>query len=176
MEENNQTEQKEVNNKLWVGVFFAGLVITAGLVAFFMVQNYQKKDSQERYRLTKIYKKVKDENYKFNFPNGHIIYSQHCAKCHGKSGQGVSPYPKLANSAFVQGDPKKVLKLLVHGVQGPTGEMPSYKLLTYLELTDVLNYIRRSFGNKAEVVDPIEAVKTKIDTMDRKTPYKSQEL
>ena len=56
---------------------------------------------------------------------GKQIFNDLCSQCHGLSGQGTPlgngqvMAPTLANSARVQGHPDYIVKVLLHGLQGP---------------------------------------------------------
>jgi mono/diheme cytochrome c family protein len=93
---------------------------------------------------------------------GREIYVARCNTCHGKTGEGVEGvYPPLAKSDFLMTSKKKSAHLIRFGLNGSirvngvsyNEEMPPADL-TDKELSDVLNYIRNSWGNKGEAVDP----------------------
>ncbi len=84
-------------------------------------------------------------------PDGATIFKQNCAACHQAQGQGVpGAFPALAGSAFVQGDPKAVAKVLLNG----RGGMPNFREdLTNEQIAAVLSYVRASWGNHAPALD-----------------------
>ncbi|TAF78448.1 MAG: cytochrome c [Curvibacter sp.] len=93
---------------------------------------------------------------------GAKVYENHCAQCHGKSGEGVdNAYPALAgNRAVLMGNTNNLVLILLKGAYGPstTGKpqpfgMPPYQFaLNDLEMASVLSFIRNSWGNHASPV------------------------
>ena len=94
--------------------------------------------------------------------DGSINYQQLCATCHGKEGEGIPSQlaPPLAGSARVNGDKDILINILLAGLKGPVDnhfypeQMPSQKEHTDVYIASVLSYMRRSFGNKGEIVKP----------------------
>jgi mono/diheme cytochrome c family protein len=82
---------------------------------------------------------------------GATLFSQNCAACHQPNGQGVhGAFPALAGDTFVQGDPKAVASVLLHG----RGGMPNFSEdLSNADIAAVLTYVRSSWGNHAAPVD-----------------------
>lgn len=80
------------------------------------------------------------------------LYNDNCSACHRPDGKGVKgAFPALSGNALVQGDPFGVAAVVLKGRNG----MPSFKdELTDAQLSDVLTYIRTSWGNKAGRVHP----------------------
>jgi mono/diheme cytochrome c family protein len=81
-----------------------------------------------------------------------------CSTCHQADGSGVSGvYPPLAGSEWVTGSPDALVRILLHGVNGPmnvngvtyNGEMPAWSQLSDNQIAAVLTYIRASWGNSA---------------------------
>jgi mono/diheme cytochrome c family protein len=94
--------------------------------------------------------------------DGSINYQQLCATCHGMEGEGIPSQlaPPLAGSARVNGDKDILINILLAGLKGPVDnhvypeQMPSQKEHTDVYIASVLSYMRRSFGNKGEIVKP----------------------
>ena len=94
--------------------------------------------------------------------NGASVFKTNCTSCHGATGQGQPGLaPPLAGNAFVTGDPKKVVTVLLNGLHGEivvngqkfNGVMPAWKAsLSKKDIADVATYIRSSWGNKASAV------------------------
>ena len=90
---------------------------------------------------------------------GAKLYENHCAQCHGKSGEGVeNAYPALAgNRAVLMNNTNNLVLILLKGAYGPstTGKpqpfgMPPYQFaLNDVEMANVLSFIRNSWGNHA---------------------------
>ncbi len=92
---------------------------------------------------------------------GERTYVTYCRSCHQKNGLGASGrFPPLANTPWVTGDKKKLISVIVSGLEGQievNGEafndvMPKHHFLSDEEVANVLTYIRQNFGNKASPV------------------------
>lgn len=120
---------------------------------------------------------------------GRRLYTQVCATCHQVNGQGVpGAFPPLAGVDWVTGDPDRLIRILVHGLQGPievkgstyNGIMPAFGLGSAYNWNDerishVLTYIRSEWGNEAGpiTVEQVNAIRTG-DT--RATPWTAADL
>jgi mono/diheme cytochrome c family protein len=89
---------------------------------------------------------------------GKIVYANICLACHMVDGKGVPMMnPPLVNSDYVQGDKTKLITIVLNGfkedveINGKTysNVMAPHKDLTDKQISDVLTYVRKSFGNKA---------------------------
>ncbi|MDB5112260.1 MAG: cytochrome, partial [Mucilaginibacter sp.] len=99
---------------------------------------------------------------------GSLIFKQLCATCHGADGKGVAiggkemPAPPLAANADVNGDPAKLVRVLLLGLSGPVGNKTYPDVMPALGGNDdeyiasVLSYVRNDFGNKAPTVKPAD--------------------
>jgi nitrite reductase (NO-forming) len=100
---------------------------------------------------------------------GKEIYNTYCMSCHQELGEGIEGlYPPLAKSDYLMADKNRsILQVL----KGATGEMTVNGKVYNMEMTgfdlsveetsDVLNYIRNSFGNKGDAITPAEITKLK---------------
>jgi len=95
---------------------------------------------------------------------GKDIYTAQCLSCHLEQGEGIEGvYPPLAKSDYLMVDKKRSITQVLYGLTGEIkvkgvtydGVMTGYDL-TDEEVSDVLNYIRNSFGNKGAAVTPEE--------------------
>ncbi|WP_158542521.1 cytochrome c oxidase subunit II [Lujinxingia litoralis] len=80
-----------------------------------------------------------------------------CVSCHGRDGQGPDYIPALAGSSKVNGDPAALAKLLIEGAdtpQWPGEKTPVARSMTDFQLASLLTYLRGSFGNESEPVQP----------------------
>jgi len=93
---------------------------------------------------------------------GSTVYSSNCSSCHMFNGTGIQGvYPPLTGADSLINDLPRLVKSILEGVQGPTvvngvdydGEMESYAL-TDRQVSDLLNYIRNSWGNEGEAILP----------------------
>lgn len=93
--------------------------------------------------------------------DGKALFAAHCAACHQETGQGLpGVFPPLDGSTWVQGHPRVLANILLHGISGEItvkgekyqGEMPNFRELGDAELAGIASYIRSSWSNKAEAV------------------------
>jgi glucose/arabinose dehydrogenase/mono/diheme cytochrome c family protein len=89
---------------------------------------------------------------------GQQLYTQYCANCHQLNGKGDGTRnPPLAGSEWVTGDKKRLMQVVIHGLNGPitvkgagyNEVMPAHDYLTDRQLATILSYIRQSWGNNA---------------------------
>jgi nitrite reductase (NO-forming) len=101
---------------------------------------------------------------KASIARGKEVYSAQCISCHQEQGEGIEDvYPPLAKSDYLMADKARSVKQTLHGLSGEikvngktyNGEMTGFDL-TDEEVSDVLNYIRNSWGNKGAAVTPQE--------------------
>src|SRR5258708_1952132 len=99
---------------------------------------------------------------KASVARGKEVYLAQCISCHMEAGEGVGGvYPPLAKSDYLMTDKNRSIRQVLNGLNGPIkvngkqydGEMTSFDLSDQ-ELSDVLNYVRNSFGNKGEAIRP----------------------
>ncbi|MBP6180487.1 cytochrome c [Flavobacterium sp.] len=105
---------------------------------------------------------------KESISRGKSIYNTQCASCHMEDGNGIEGvFPPLAKSDYLK-DKNRLVKVVTTGLRGPIvvngvnydGEMPANKL-TDKQVSDVLNYVRNSWGNQAKAVLPAEIQQAK---------------
>ena len=96
---------------------------------------------------------------------GQELYNIYCISCHQGDGKGAEGrFPTLVGTEWVVGDKKRLINVLLKGLEGKiivngetwNGYMPQHSFLSDQQITDVLNYIRKSFGNEATLVLPTE--------------------
>lgn len=97
---------------------------------------------------------------------GAKLYEQHCAQCHGNSGQGIAnAYPALAgNRAVTLKQTVNLVQIVLNGGYAPATEsnprpfgMPPFVLvLDDSDIAELLTHIRNSWGNRAGEVTPLE--------------------
>lgn len=88
---------------------------------------------------------------------GKQIYTNECVICHMESGEGlVGAFPPLANSDYFQNDVSKAIDAILNGLEGEliVNDVTYFGImdpvpLSNQEVADVLNYIRNSWGGKA---------------------------
>ena len=106
---------------------------------------------------------------KASIARGKEIYTAQCLSCHQEQGEGIEDvFPPLAKSDYLMADKTRSIKQTLHGVSGEikvngktyNGEMSGFDL-TDEEVSDVLNYIRNSWGNKGVAITPQEVAVTR---------------
>lgn len=107
---------------------------------------------------------VQKFDLKASIARGKEIYTAQCITCHLEKGEGIEgAFPPLAKSDYLMADKKRSIQQIIHGASGEikvngdtyNAEMPAMDL-TDEEVSDVLNYVRNSWGNKGEAVTPAE--------------------
>ncbi len=101
---------------------------------------------------------------KASMTRGQEVYTANCVSCHMEKGEGMEGvFPPLAKSNYLMADKKRSIVQILKGVSGPikvngveyNGEMAAIDLSDQ-EISDVLNYVRNSFGNKGAAITPEE--------------------
>ena len=99
-------------------------------------------------------------NLKESISRGKDIYIAQCLTCHLDQGEGIEDvYPPLAKADYLMADKKRSIQQVLYGaigemkVNGKTynTEMSSFDLNDQ-QASDVVNYIRNSFGNKGSAI------------------------
>lgn len=97
--------------------------------------------------------------------SGGKIYNLYCSTCHQRDGKGDGTrFPPLAGTDWVTGDKKRLIELVLNGMEGPiivnevayNQIMPAHNFLSDEDVSSVLTYIRKSFGNNANSVSAAE--------------------
>jgi mono/diheme cytochrome c family protein len=101
---------------------------------------------------------------KASIARGKEIYTLQCMSCHQENGEGIDgAFPPLAKSDYLMADKKRSVTQVLKGLTGEikvngknyNGDMPALDL-TDEEVSDVVNYVRNSWGNKGDAVKPTE--------------------
>jgi len=103
-------------------------------------------------------------NLKESIERGKDIYITNCLTCHLDQGEGIEDvYPPLAKADYLMADKKRSIQQVLYGAKGEmkvNGKIYSTEMvgidLSDQQASDVLNYIRNSFGNKGSAVTPEE--------------------
>ncbi len=94
------------------------------------------------------------------FPEGKSLYKIHCENCHMENGEGlVGLIPPLAGADFLDKKWRDLPCILRNGLESEITvngkiyqeKMPAMPLLTEFEMTNILNYIGRTWGNNLTV-------------------------
>jgi mono/diheme cytochrome c family protein len=101
---------------------------------------------------------------KASIERGKEVYNIQCITCHMEKGEGLEgAFPPLAKADYLMADKARSIKQILQGASGEmtvngktyNGEMPAIDL-TDEQVSDVLNYVRNSWGNKGAAVTPTE--------------------
>lgn len=115
---------------------------------------------------------------------GKQIFTTSCQACHQATGAGIpGAFPPVAESEWVNGPPKRLVAIILHGLQGEInvkgqkfqGVMPPFKdQLKPDDIAAVATYVRNSFGNKSDLV-PVETVnQVKEATKSKAEPWNGE--
>jgi len=117
---------------------------------------------------------------------GQDIYTRRCAVCHQPNGQGMAgAFPPLVGSELVTGPPETVVRVILHGLQGPVvvagqtynGAMPAWgNQLDDSDIAAVATYIRQWAPNAAPPVDTALVAKLRAADASRTQPWTAEEL
>jgi mono/diheme cytochrome c family protein len=127
------------------------------------------------------------------YPRGAFIFGTVCQTCHGMDGNGVTALaPPLNNSNWVKGDKNKLIPIVLYGLHGSVevagkvyqapeinGEMPGIgqnKDYTDDDISQILNYVRNSWSNKAEKISATDIQNIRTQFKDRQKPFTMEEL
>jgi mono/diheme cytochrome c family protein len=95
---------------------------------------------------------------KATMERGKKVYVKFCMTCHQVDGGGVPGLnPPLEKTTWVAGNKTKLIRVILKGMntheeidgETYTNIMPPFNYLKDQQISDVLTYIRNSFGNKA---------------------------
>ena len=114
--------------------------------------------------------------------DGKALYAAQCAACHQATGAGLpGVFPPLDGSEWVQGEPRVLANILLHGVTGEItvkgnkyqGAMPAFAQLSDAELAGIASFIRGNWSNKAEPLQAELFAKERADGS-RTTPFEGE--
>jgi mono/diheme cytochrome c family protein len=109
----------------------------------------------------------------------------HCMTCHQANGAGLPPlYPPLDESPYVTGDPERLARILLHGLQGRIDvlgktydqSMPAAPFKKDADIAAIMSYIRQAWDNDADPVTPEFVAGVREATKDRLQPWTAGEL
>ena len=143
------------------------------------VDAYQNGKSVQAEEAPKAVTTLKGEEKKL-FDLGAEVYRReaHCITCHQADGQGLpaAQFPSVAKSPWVNGDPRRLIRIVLHGLMGPIdvngtkypGQVPmtAFKGLSDHEVAGVVTYVRNAFGNQGSAVTPAQVAAERQATKD----------
>lgn len=116
---------------------------------------------------------------------GKRVFDTTCIACHQANGLGVpGQYPPLAGSEWVTGSEERVIRIVLHGLNGPikvegkdfNNVMAPLGSLKDDQIANVISYVRATWGNSASEVQPETVAKVRADTAGRNTFWTAAEL
>jgi mono/diheme cytochrome c family protein len=128
---------------------------------------------------------------KASIERGKPVFMQTCVACHQPTGMGIpGAFPPLAQTDYTTGDVRRMVAMLLKGVQGPlkVKEVTYNNIMLPLDvqfpilkddgkLADVINYVRNSFGNQdPKGVTPEVVGAARKEFAARTTPWTEAEL
>ena len=96
---------------------------------------------------------------------GQALFAGTCSTCHQANGEGLEGvFPPLAKSSYLAQDPKRIVDVVLHGLNGPVtvngkdfnSVMPPMTQLTDDEIANISTYVLNSWGNPGGRVDKAE--------------------
>jgi mono/diheme cytochrome c family protein len=116
---------------------------------------------------------------------GKKVFDTTCIACHQANGLGVpGQYPPLAGSEWVNGSEDRIIRIVLHGLNGPlkVGDKEYNNVMAPLgslkdeQIANVISYVRASFGNNAPEVTPEAVARVRTETAGRTTYWTAAEL
>ena len=104
--------------------------------------------------------------------NGHQLYLENCARCHGTGGEGLDPNPPLKHSPWVSGDPDRLIHIVLNGYAGVIrvgeeeyrGRMPAWRtMLSDDQVASILTYLRSNWGGEEISADQVASIRRKTE-------------
>lgn len=107
--------------------------------------------------ITLISSSLPEQNLGESIKRGKEVYTLFCQNCHMEDGKGTPDInPPLARADYLKKPAKTLISVILDGQSGEVvvnGKkyntiMPAQPYLTDVQIADVLNYARNSWGNK----------------------------
>lgn len=101
--------------------------------------------------------------------NGHQLFGDNCAACHGREGKGRENYPDLTDADWIWGGgPEAIAQTLTVGVntshpESRIGQMPAFgrdEMLDRQQVIDVATYVRSLSDPTVSTADNIDQIDT----------------
>ncbi|WP_238387117.1 PQQ-dependent sugar dehydrogenase [Sphingobacterium olei] len=101
--------------------------------------------------------------------DGKQLFTLYCASCHKEDGSGVvGIFPPLVGASQVSDSKSRLLDILMNGLSGKITvkgqvydqQMPAFSFLKDEEIQQIVNYIRKEFGNNSDSIS-LSEVKAK---------------
>lgn len=111
------------------------------------------------------YLAVNNDTLQESIKKGETVYSSQCVSCHMPDGKGIDgAFPPLAKSDYLMEDRERSILVLLKGlnekitVNGKVYSIPmsAKDYLSDKQISDVLNFVRNSWGNEGKIILPEE--------------------
>lgn len=117
---------------------------------------------------------TEDEQQRYEM--GSELYASTCAPCHGADGEArTGQGAPLTGSDWVLGDIDPLIRIVLHGKEGQA-LMPPMRELDDEEISAILTFVRRTWGNEATAVSPGQVREVRGRTAFRQRPWTAEEL
>ena len=122
---------------------------------------------------------------KIRFQEGSELYVLVCGTCHQPDGRGLDGLaPPILNSERILGSKERLVRIVLHGLQGPIEvegrewdmTMPGLAVLDDHQISGLLTYVRREWGHEGTPVDPGEVSRVRDEYADRLDMWTVEEL
>lgn len=179
-------------------LFLLGIISALILICAIYVVHYrgdfdplvydERYDAEAAKALANVPKELTPEQI---IASGKRLYAT-CASCHQVSGQGVpGAFPPLAGSEWVIGSEDRLIRVLLHGLNGPiqvkgnayNGAMPAFGKVpgggynwSDEKIAHVLSYIRHDWGNNAGFITKEKVAEVLKAEAARSKPWTQDEL
>lgn len=113
------------------------------------------------------------------FETGRVGFNLSCAPCHQESGEGRAGLaPALVGSRWVTASDEPLISLVLHGKENPGRGlvMPPWRHLEDSQISAILTYVRREFGNRDVVVRADSVATIRAATHGRTKAWTDPEL
>ncbi len=117
---------------------------------------------------------------------GKRVYTNVCMACHQANGLGVpGAFPPLAGSEWAVGSEERLIRIVLHGLNGPitvagkeynSAMAPLGGVLKDDQIANALTYVRSEWGNTAPAVTPEAVAKVRAELAGRTAPWTAAEL
>jgi nitrite reductase (NO-forming) len=123
------------------------MLVATGVAFVIVLSSFQKKPAFD---------------LKASMARGREVYVTYCLSCHMDQGEGIEGvYPPLAKADYLMADKNRAIRQILYGATGDitvNGKVYSADMsgvdLNNQEVSDLINYITNSFGNKGGPTTP----------------------
>lgn len=113
------------------------------------------------------------------------LFDSYCSACHQYDDSGTGEAPPLDNSPWVTGPAERLIRIILHGVEGRIEvdgkiydrEMPGFGgILADRQISALATYTRRRFGAKSAAVSTSDVQRIREEHAGRKKYWPANEL